>query len=57
MTVSSGTSFSEPSWPISRAVFGARSSARIAEPVFSRARNSSTWPRKTSATMTAAASK
>jgi hypothetical protein len=37
-----------------RAVFGARSSsARIADPVRSRARSSSTWPRKTSATMTA----
>ena len=41
-----------------RAVFGARSiRARMASPVRSRARNSSTWPTKTSATMTTAASK
>jgi hypothetical protein len=41
-----------------RAVFGARSiSALIASPVRSRARSSSTWPTKTSAMMTTAASK
>ena len=57
-TASSGTSVSCPSAPMRRAVFGARSSsARIAEPVRSRALSSSTWPRKTSATITAAASK
>ncbi len=57
-TSSSGTSVSVPSAEISRAVFGARSSsARIAEPVRSRALSSSTWPRKTSATMTLEASK
>ena len=38
-------------------VFGARfSSARMAPPVCSRARSSSTWPSKTSTVMTAAAS-
>ena len=55
---STWTSASRPSASMRRAVFGARSSnARIAEPVRSRAFSSSTWPTKTSATMTAAASK
>ena len=41
-----------------RAVLGARlSNARIAPPVCSRARSSSTWPSSTSTVMTAAASK
>ena len=41
-----------------RAVFGARlSRARMAPPVCSRARSSSTWPSSTSTVMTAAASK
>ena len=41
-----------------RAVFGARlSSARMAPPVCSRARSSSTWPSSTRTVMTAAASK
>ena len=54
---SSGASYSVPSGSIRRAVLGARSmSARIASPVRSRARNSSTCPTKTSATMTTAAS-
>ena len=57
-TVSSGTSVSLPSAAIRRAVFGARfSSARMALPVFSRARSSSTCPSSTSTMMTAAASK
>ena len=57
-TASIGTSSSRPSRPILRAVFGARSSkARIAPEVFSRARNSNTWPSSTRTVMTAAASK
>ena len=58
MTLSSGASYSVPSSSTRRAVLGARSrSARIASPVRSRARSSSTWPTKTSATITTAASK
>ncbi len=57
-TSSSGISSSRPSGPITRAVFGARSSrARIAEPVRSRAPSSSTWPSRTRTTITAPASK
>ncbi len=57
-TFSSGTSSSPPSSPSRRAVGGARSSrARIAAPVRSRARSSSTWPSRTRAVITAAASK
>ena len=53
-----GTSSSVPSARMRRAVFGARSSsALIAPEVASRARSSSTWPRRTSTVMTAAASK
>jgi len=58
MMFSSGASYSVPSGRMRRAVLGARSSsARIASPVRSRARNSRTWPTKTSATITTAASK
>ncbi len=58
MTWSSGTSSSVPSDRSLRAVFGANPSrARIAELVLLRARSSSTWPRSTSVTITAAASK
>lgn len=50
--------YSVPSGRMRRAVLGARSrSARIASPVRSRARSSRTWPTKTSATITTAASK
>jgi hypothetical protein len=57
-TSSSGTSLSVPLAAMRRAVFGARSSrARIAPPVLSRARSSSTCPSSTSTVMTAAASK
>ena len=57
-TAASGTSSSDPSSRTRRAIAGARlSSARIAPPVCSRARNSSIWPSSTSTTMTAAASK
>ena len=56
--VSSGTSSSAPPSSMRLAVFGARSrSARIAPPVLSRARSSSTCPRSTSTVITAAASK
>ena len=52
------TSSSRPSLRMRRAIFGAKSSsARIAPLVLSRARNSSTWPRRTRTVMTAAASK
>ena len=58
LTSASGTVSVLPSFSTRSAVLGARSrSARMAPPVFSRARNSSTWPSSTSATMTAAASK
>ncbi len=58
LTSASGTSRSLPSGRTSRAVFGARPrSARIALPVRARAESSSTWPRRTRATITAAASK
>ena len=51
-------SSSEPSGRMRRAVFGARSSsARMAPPVCSRARSSSTCPSSTSTVITAAASK
>ena len=51
-------SSSLPSARTRRAVFGASfSSARMALPVLSRARNSSTWPSRTSTVTTAAASK
>ena len=57
-TSASGTSSSLPSSRRRRAVFGARpSSARMAPDVALRARSSSTWPRRTSVTITAAASK
>ena len=57
-TRSSVTSSSPPSARSRRAVFGARSSsARMAPPVRSRARSSSTCPSSTSTVMTAAASK
>ena len=57
-TSSSGISSSVPSARITRAVLGARSSsARIAEPVRSRAPSSMIWPSSTSTTMTAPASK
>ena len=57
LTLSSGISSSRPSGRMIRAVFGARSkSARIASPVRSRARSSSSWPSNTRITMTAAAS-
>ena len=55
---SSGASYSVPSGRMRRAVFGARSSsARMASPVRSRARNSSTCPTKIRVMMTTAASK
>ena len=58
LDLSSGTSSSVPSARRRRAVLGARpSNARIAPPVRSRARNSSTCPSSTSTVMTAAASK
>ena len=51
-------SASAPSAPSRRAVFGARpSSALMALEVWLLARSSSTWPRRTSVVMTAAASK
>ena len=54
----SGTSSTEPSSRSSRAVSGARASNdRMASPVRARARNSSTWPRSTRVTITAADSK
>ena len=54
-SVSISTSWSAPSSPIRRAVFGASwSSALIAPDVASRARSSSTWPSSTSTVMTAA---
>ena len=57
-TASSGMSSSAPSSSTSRACFGARSSnSRIALLVWERARNSSTCPSNTRATMTDAASK
>ena len=57
ITSVNGTSVSPPSAAIRRAVFGARlSKARIALPVAARARSSSTWPSRTSATTTPAAS-
>ena len=57
-TSSSATSCSVPSDDTRRAVLGARPSrARMARPVAERARSSSTWPRSTSAVITAAASK
>src|SRR3954447_26632488 len=55
---SSATSSSPPSGRRRRAVLGAKSrSARNAPLVLSRARNSSTWPKRTSTVITAAASK
>ncbi len=57
-TSSSGTSSSEPSGRITRAVLAERSSsARIAEPVRSRAPSSRICPSSTSTTITAPASK
>ena len=56
-TDASGTVSVLPPGPTRRAVFGARSRrARMAPPVRSRARSSSTCPSSTSATITAAAS-
>ena len=57
-TCSSGTSSSRPSSRSRRAVLGARpSKARMALPVWRRARSSSTCPSRTSVTITAAGSK
>ncbi len=54
---SMGTSSSVPSIARRRAVLGASArSARMAPPVFSRARSSSTWPSSTRTVITAAAS-
>jgi hypothetical protein len=55
---SSATELVLPSGSTRIAVFGARSSsARIESPLLRRARSSSTWPTRTSVTMTAAGSK
>ena len=57
LTASTGISSSSPPSRRRLALFGARlNKARIAPPVWSRARNSSTWPSRTSTVMTAAAS-
>jgi len=58
LTCASGISFSLPSGSSRRAVWGVRSrSARMAALVRPRARNSTTWPSRTSVVMAAAASK